>query len=422
MKFELEIARRFAFPSKARHTRPSFITLIAVVGLALGTAALILTLTIVYGFSRVIESKIALFGSHIQVSHASLKEIAFDAQLLSELSAMPNVAAVSPFLQRSVILKSRAPNGEPLLEPALLKGIEPAENVSLIREKLIAGHFLSDTARRHTLPILVGKKLAQRLALSPASEALVIASSTPFDAATPLPQTPELLLQQLRIETATVIGIYETGLAQGFDEAVIFTTLSALQRFVDAPQKISGYEIRTVHFEHVRQTGSELNRRLHSPLVARTIYQLHSSIYAWLSLQKNVVPLLLVMVTIVAAFNVVSTLLIIVLEKSSEIGILMSFGASPKHIQRIFISQAFFIALAGIAAGNVLALVLSLLEKHFHLIPLPAETYYISEAPIFIEPLHYAIVSAVALLIALLASLIPARSASRLNLIDAIRL
>ncbi|MCS7012160.1 MAG: ABC transporter permease [Chloroherpetonaceae bacterium] len=405
-----------------RQTRPSFITLIAVIGLALGTAALILTLTIVYGFSRVIESKIALFGAHIQVSHASLKEMPLDTVVLSEISKVPNVAAVSPFLQRSVILKSRAPNGDPLLEPALLKGIVPTEDVSRICEKVVAGAFLSDSAYRSGLPILIGKKLAQRLALSPQSEALVIASATALDASTVLPQSPEALLEQLRLDNAVVVGIYETGLAQGFDEAVVFTTLPALQRFVGAPKRISGYEVRTVEFEQVRQTGNELNQILRPPLMARTIYQLHSAIYAWLSLQKNVVPLLLVMVTIVAAFNVVSTLLIIVLEKSAEIGVLMSFGASPKHIRRIFVSQAFFIALVGIAAGNALALCLSLLEKHFHLIPLPAETYYISETPIFIEPLHYGVVSITALAIALLASLIPAQSASRLKPIDAIRL
>ncbi|MFN3386439.1 MAG: FtsX-like permease family protein [Candidatus Thermochlorobacter sp.] len=423
MKFEFTIARRFTFPREERHRKPSFITLIAVVGMSVGTAALILTLSIVYGFSQVIESKLSLFGAHLQVSHASLKEIELDTQILSSLSQLENVAAVAPFLQRNVILKSRSNIGEALIEPALIKGILPKDDVSFIHEKVIAGNFLSDSASVK-LPILIGKKLAQRLALSVGSELLVISSTVAISELPPHIhiQRPEELLRQLKIETAQVVGIYETGLAQGFDETMVFTTLPALQRFLDLPQKISGYEARVENFALVRQTADIINHELKAPLIARTIYQLHASIYAWLGLQKNVVPLLLVMVTIVASFNIISTLLITVLEKSKEIGILMSFGASPKHIRRIFISQAFLMSLLGIGIGNALALALSLLEMQFHFIPLPEETYYISQAPIIIEPAHYAIVSIVALVIALLASLVPAQSAARLSPINAIRI
>lgn len=423
MKFEFAIARRFAFPREERHRKPSFIALIAVVGMSVGTSALILTLSIVYGFSQVIESKLALFGAHIQIAHASLKELEMDEQTMSSMSRIENVAAVAPFLQRNVILKSRSDAGDALIEPAALKGILPKDDVSFMREKVIAGDFFSDSASAR-LPILIGKKLAQRLSLAVGSELLVISSTVASDETAPQVQAqrPEELLRQLRIETATVVGIYETGLAQGFDETLVFTTLPALQRFFDAPQKISGYEARVQDFNLVRQTAEVLNRNLKAPLVARTIYQLHASIYAWLGLQKNVVPLLLVMVTIVAAFNIISTLLIIVLEKSAEIGILMSFGASPKHIRRIFISQAFLMSLLGIGVGNALALALSLLEQRFHFIPLPEETYYISQAPIIIEPAHYVVVSLVALVIALLASFIPAQSAARLSPINAIRI
>ncbi len=421
MKFELAIARRFTFPRIERQSKPSFIVFIAVLGISIGTAALILTLSIVYGFSRIIESKLALFGSHIVVTHASLKEFEQDDKTLSEIAQMHNVASAAPFLQRNVILKSRSLSDDPLLEPAVLKGILPTADISSMREKVISGQFLSDSLR-FKIPVLIGKKLAQRLSLSLHSELLVLSSAAAIDALPIQAQHPDELLRLLKLETATIVGIYETGLSQGFDETVVFTTLDALQKFLDVPQRISGYEVRTINFDLVRQTAQELNQALKAPLVARTIYQVHASIYAWLGLQKNVVPLLLVMVTVVAAFNIISTLLIIVLEKSAEIGVLMSFGASPTHIRHIFISQALLMSILGIVFGNALALTLSLLEQRFHFIPLPEETYYISEAPIIIEPIHYAVVSALALLISLLASLIPAHSASRLNPVNAIRL
>ncbi len=421
MTFELTIARRFTFPRAERQSKPSFIVFIAVAGISVGTAALILTLSIVYGFSRIIESKLALFGSHIVVTHASLKEFAKDDNILSEISQMPNVASVAPFLQRNVILKSRSLSGEPLLEPAMLKGILPEADISSMREKVIMGQFLSDSLR-FKIPVLIGKKLAQRLSLTLHSELLVLSSAVAIDALPIHAEHPDELLRLLKLETATVVGIYETGLSQGFDETAVFTTLDALQKFLEMPRRVSGYEVRTANFDLVGQTAHDLNQHLKAPLVARTIYQVHASIYAWLGLQKNVVPLLLVMVTIVAAFNIISTLLIIVLEKSAEIGVLMSFGASSTHIRRIFISQAFLMSILGIAFGNALALGLSLLELRFHFIPLPEETYYISQAPIIIEPLHYAVVSMIALIISLLASLIPAHSAARLNPVHAIRL
>jgi lipoprotein-releasing system permease protein len=216
LTFELTIARRFTFPRAERQSKPSFIVFIAVAGISVGTAALILTLSIVYGFSRIIESKLALFGSHIVVTHASLKEFAKDDNILSEISQMPNVASVAPFLQRNVILKSRSLSGEPLLEPAMLKGILPEADISSMREKVIMGQFLSDSLR-FKIPVLIGKKLAQRLSLTLHSELLVLSSAVAIDALPIHAEHPDELLRLLKLETATVVGIYETGLSQGFD-------------------------------------------------------------------------------------------------------------------------------------------------------------------------------------------------------------
>lgn len=178
------------------------------------------------------------------------------------------------------------------------------------------------------------------------------------------------LLKSMRVETATVVGIYETGLSQGFDDAIVFTTLSSAQVFLDMPEMISGYEIAVKEIDLVGETAGELDAIIGFPMYARTIYQIYQNIFVWLRFQENIIPLLLISVTVVAAFNVISTLLIIVLEKSREIGVVMSFGASDKQVKTIFISQSLLMAGVGIAIGNALALTLSIAEKSLHLISL----------------------------------------------------
>jgi lipoprotein-releasing system permease protein len=156
-------------------------------------------------------------------------------------------------------------------------------------------------------------------------------------------------------------------------------------------------------------------------MYARTIYQIYQNIFVWLRFQENIIPLLLISVTVVAAFNVISTLLIIVLEKSREIGVVMSFGASDKQVKTIFISQSLLMAGVGIAIGNALALTLSIAEKSLHLISLSEETYFISNVAIAIKPINYFAISCFTVLVCWLASLIPSSVAAKLNPVEALR-
>ncbi|MFN3345291.1 MAG: FtsX-like permease family protein [Chloroherpetonaceae bacterium] len=419
MKFELTIARRFLFPQREKEHKPTFISTIATGGIALGTAALILTLSIVQGFSDEIRNKIIGFGSHIHLVKIGGGVVKYDSVIAIKTSKIQNILSLSPFLQKDIILKSA--NGASLLEPALLKAVVPQTDNSFIRNKIISGAYFGDSSQA-TLPLLLGKKLAQKLALKVGDELLVIATTKSLAQENMHTEmNAKNLLKSMRIETAKVVGIYETGLSQGFDDAVAFTTLSSAQVFLDMPEMISGYEFVVQDIDLLGETAKELDATVGFPMYARTIFQIYQNIFVWLRFQENIIPLLLVSVTIVAAFNVISTLLIIVLEKGREIGVVMSFGASGKQIKTIFISQSLLMALIGMAIGNGLALLLSVAEKSLHLISLSEETYFISNVAIAIKPVNYVMISVFTLLVCWLASLVPSGVAAKLNPIQAIR-
>lgn len=419
MKVEITIARRFLFPQRGKEYKPTFISVIAVGGIALGTAALILTLSIVQGFSDEIRNKIIGFGSHIHMVKVGGDWVKYDSVIAKNIKQIQNTASVSAFLQKDVVLKSA--NGASRLEPALLKAVEPLTDNSFIRNKLISGAYFADSSQA-TLPLLLGKKLAQRLALKVGDELLMIATTKSLaDEEQRREMNVQSLLKSMHITTATVVGIYETGLSQGFDDVVAFTTLSSAQAFFEMPEMISGYELTVKDIDRLEETVRELESIVGFPMYARSIFQIYQSIFVWLRFQENIIPLLLISVTIVAAFNVISTLLIIVLEKSREIGVVMSFGASGKQVKTIFVSQAVLMAVVGIVIGNGLSLLLSIAEKSLHLISLSEETYFISNVAITIKPMNYLMISIFTVLVCWLASLIPASVSAKLNPIEAIR-
>ncbi len=420
MKFEFTIARRFLFPQREREHKPTFISAIATGGIALGTVALILTLSIVQGFSDEIRNKIIGFGSHIHLVKVGGDFVKYDSVIAIKTQQIQNVASCSPFLQKDIILKSVS--GASRLEPALLKAVVPQTDNSFICDKITAGAYFPDSLKA-TFPLLLGKKLAQKLALKVGDKLLVIATTKSFaeEKEMRVEMNAKSLLKSMRVETATVVGIYETGLSQGFDDAIALTTLSSAQGFFDMPEMISGYEITVKEIDFVGETARELDASIGFPMYARTIYQIYQNIFVWLRFQENIIPLLLISVTIVAAFNVISTLLIIVLEKGREIGVVMSFGASGKQIKTIFIAQSLLMALVGIAIGNGLAFLLSIAEKSLHLISLSEETYFISNVAITIKPMNYVVISSFTVLVCWLASLIPSSVAAKLNPVQAIR-
>ena len=414
MKTELYIARRFAFKPRSS-SKPTFIVFISVAGIALGTAALILTLSIVKGFSTQIENKLIGFSSHFQLRQAQgnlFFPIPADTIRLNDIE---NISSVTPFLEKNIVLRSKGKDAE-TVRPARLKGVVREKPPAFLEQSIVEGGWFGEPDPS-SMQVLVGKPLAESLNLLPGSRLMVISASK--ESSGSLIQASDdivELLSALDIELATVRGIYETGLNEGFDDYMVIADLEAMQRFFNKGRNlVSGYEVMVHDLTKLDSTTIEAIGLFGYPFYGYTVFERYANLFEWLKLQENITPLLIITITVVAVFNIISTLLVLIIEKTREIGMLGALGLVPGKISGIFLSQAFLIALAGVALGNLLAFGLSVFELHFQLIALPQKNYFIKHVPIQIELFDYVMVSCVVVLLTLVFAFVPARVAASLK-------
>ncbi len=413
MKQEFYIARRFAFKHRSA-TRPTFIVVIAIVGIAVGTAALILTLSIVNGFSAAIEGKLTGFHSHVQLrkSDGSL----FNAYRgdIDRLEALEHVETAEPFIEYPLLLRSATTGGYTTM-PGLLKGIrtDPGSG-AFLRQHLVEGEWL-DAHNSGDLRILVGRSLATSLGIGVGNRLLLL-SRIGGDGMFRHSDDILDLLSGLDLKIATVQGIFQTGLTEGFDDYMVLAPLSAVQhKYLSGEDRLSGYELRVDTRACIDKVADDAARLFGQQFHTYTVYERFSNLFEWLRLQENITPVLIITITVVAVFNIISTLLVLFIEKTREVGMLMALGLKPGSIRGIFLSQGMFIAFFGILAGNLLALFLSLLELRYHFITLPEQSYFIQHVPIMLEPHYYMQVSLFVAVLTLGFAFVPARVASRLK-------
>jgi lipoprotein-releasing system permease protein len=414
MKTELYLARRFAFKARSR-TKPTFIVMASVVGIAVGTAALILTLSIVSGFASIIEGKLIRFTSHLQVRQPDdrlFPETRFD---LERLRGTKGIVSASPFLEMNVMLRSkgRGPVEETVV-PALVRGITDEEAARFLGSARTAA-VLEPGIKEGEMQLILGKSMAETMGVKQGDRIMIVGlgkggRTSGFDSRDSIVE----LLSNLDLEVARVAGIYETGLNEGFDDIIVFAGLRALQERYH-PGLITGYEANVADLRALPAVSSAVYGEMGYPFYTYTVYERYANLFEWLKLQKNVMPLLIVTITVVAVFNIVSTLLVLIIEKTREIGMLSALGLRPGGISAVFMAQAFMISLVGIVSGNLLALGLSLFELRFHLISLPEKSYFIKHVPLQVNPADYLLVSAGVALLTLLFAYLPSRVAASLK-------
>ena len=414
MRTELYIARRFAFKPRSL-SRPTFIVTASVLGIAIGTAALILTLSIVSGFASIIEGKLITFTSHLQVRQPDDRLFPETRRDLELLRQNKGIVSASPFLEMNVMLRSHAAEkvGD-VVAPAVVRGVTADEASRFARG---AGGSFPALQRTPSgpLPIMIGKSMAETLGVK-AGDRIMIVALGKGSAPSSINGNESVvdLLSNLDLEVATVAGIYETGLTEGFDDVIAFADLRSLQQRYH-PGMVSGYEANVSDLRKLPAISASVAGSLGYPFYTYTVYERYANLFEWLKLQKNVMPLLIVTITVVAVFNIVSTLLVLIIEKTKEIGMLSALGLAPGRISAIFMGQAFMISLVGIGIGDLIAISLSLFEQRFHLISLPEKSYFIKHVPILISSFDYLIVSTGVALLVLLFAFIPSRVAASLK-------
>lgn len=403
MSYAKFIARRYLH-SRRNAGFVSFISGIATFGVTLGTATLIIALSVLGGFEREITEKVVGFTSHVQIlgfQNQALKHYEANASLIER--SFPSVKSVAPFVAKEALIRSKEG-----VDGILLKGIDPQRDNSTTRRYIVTGTY--DLVREQAaLPkLVVGKKLAARLALNVGDRATVFGVGRIVDPG------------QSRVMQFRVSGIYESGMAE-YDDVYAFTDLADAQTLFQYPESVSGYDLLLTNIDSAASVALNVQDLLGYPHYGRTVFESYRNLFSWIDLQKKPVPIILGLIIIVATVNIVGTLLMMVLDKTREIGILRSMGATRWGITTIFLRQGFTIALTGTLFGNVLAFGLCFAQKEFRFFSLPSDIYFMTSVPVLLRPEYFILVSFISIALCMLSSLIPARLASGVRPVNAIR-
>lgn len=402
MSYTSFIARRYF--KAGRKGFLSFISTIAITGVALGTAALIIALTVLGGFEKEITEKVIGFTSHVQVSgyrNTSLPNYLSNTKRIEESS--PLIKAVQPFLSREALIRSRE-----AVDGILLKGIDPIKDFSTVRKYIVSGTYDISAPVQGMPPIVVGRKLASRLMLTIGDKVSVFGTGDAGE------------VGRMRVVQFRVAGIYESGMAD-YDDIYAFTSLKDAQILFQYGQSVSGYDIMLTDIDSADAVAGNIQQLLGYPHYARTVFQNYRNLFSWIELQKKPIPIILGLIIIVATVNIIGTLLMVVLGKTKEIGVLKSLGATKKGIVSLFLRQGLWIGMIGILAGNLFAFTLCYAEMRFRFLSLPSDIYFMTSVPILLRPEFFVVVSVISLLLCGICSLIPAWLASRIDPIRAIR-
>jgi lipoprotein-releasing system permease protein len=286
----------------------------------------------------------------------------------------------------------------------LFKGVDESGDVTDIRTYVNKGSYDLATDSSGLPGIVIGADLAKTLDVDINS---VLTAYTIQGLPSPL-NSPEI--KQFRLS-----GIYQTGIGQ-FDEALALVSRPHAQKLFQIPgEKASAMEIRLKDQSQITSFGEKLDEDLQFPYFTETIYDRYYSIFAWVDLQEQTIPFVISVMIIVAAFNLIGTVLMMVLERTRDIGILKTMGAGDKSIRGIFLLEGLFVALAGLLIGISLSLFFAWVQTTYHLIPLSEQNYYMAYAPVEPHLLDFVLVAGVTLVLCALASWLPARIASKTN-------
>lgn len=411
--FERFIAFRYLWGAEGREEGRSFlrfITYVAIGGVALGVAALLLALAIVRGFSQEIEDKIVGFGAHVQVmSYVRDQPLKKASSLRTELSKLKGVSRVVPVVERPILLRQ----SEEGVDGVVLLGVDQAP--TYLEERVEAGEFSLRNGEDGLPPLVVGKELATRLGLAVGQRVTAFALRESSSKGSSLGVEPP------RVKQFRIAGIYDTSL-KNIDDVYVFSTISTVRRLGNLRSgSVSRFNLTVRNPSTIDSLATRIEDTFGFPIAARTVYEQYAGLFAWVNLQKNIIPLVIGVIVVVAAFNIIGILLMLILEKTREIGILQSLGASGPSLKRLFLILGVLIGVVGTGIGASVAFGLALIQQRFEVIPLPAEAYYMTSAPIQLNPLDFLVVSLVTVALCAGAAYVPARVAARIEPVRAIR-
>jgi lipoprotein-releasing system permease protein len=406
--------------AKRRQTFISIITGICVVGIAAGVWLIITVLSVMNGFEQTWREEIIGNRAHFTV-HSRLGPFSDYEEVLATVESLPDVVSASPFIDADGMV--RGPAGE--IMAVRLRGIDPSRvaTVTDLSEDIIEGSvealLPSATPAGEPPAILVGSRLARTIGVVLGDSMLLV---SPFGG----PQTP--LGPAPRLQKFTVAGIFESSFFQ-YDEVYTYVNLAAAQEFRRDPNVVDGIEARTTDYYRSRAAGEQVEQALGFPFYSRDWKEFFPAFFQALKSERVMMFMLLTMIMVVAAFSIVSTLVMMIMEKSSDIAILKAMGAEDASIERIFAIEGTLIGLVGTAIGVVAGIsvtarigwVQQRIESVLGFDALPASVYQVSTLPSQLDAGQIAIAVGLAMVLSLGATLLPSRQGARIDPVEALR-
>ncbi|MDD5361078.1 MAG: ABC transporter permease [Ignavibacteria bacterium] len=403
MNYKFFIAKRYLF-SKKDSKFVSFITYIAILGVTLGVAVLIIAISILSGFETEMRNKVAGLISHIQIQSFKPEGVAgYEDAIKLIKENIPETRGISAYAQKEGIIRYKEN-----VEGVMLKGIIPESDLSSARFKIISGEYNVSPIDTIFSRLVIGNKLAQKMNIKIGAKVIIFGLK-----GIPSPLNPP------KIKQFIISGIYESGL-NDYDDIIIYSDLKTTQSLFNFGNYVSGIEMNVEDINKVEDTVLKLKTLLGYPFYPRSLFKLFKGLFTWVELQKAPTPIILGLIIIVATFNIIGTLLMLVLEKTHSIGILKALGASNNDVMKIFVMDGLIIGVIGIVLGNVIGLGLSMLELKYKFFSLP-EFYYMKSVPILIIPEYVVLISLMTFVLVFLATVLPSYLASKFDPVKSLR-
>lgn len=406
LNFEFFIAKGILTKDKSNFSWP--IVRLSIISIALGLAVMIIAVAVTTGFKGAITDKVIGFGSHIQITSFNLNRsyetspILIDQPFYPGLSDSAGIRHIQVFATKSGLIKT-----SDQIQGIILKGIWTDYDWSFFRDKIVEGKPVVIDPENLTDEVMISRKIANRLNLSLGEDVRVYFVN------------PDELSPRGR--RFTIAGIYETGLEE-FDDLYLLGDMRHVQRLNNwNSNEISGFEVFVNDYRDLDRMAEMVYSIVGYDLNATSIREMFPQIFEWLNLQDMNVIIILTLMIAVAAINMISTLLILILEKTNMIGVLKALGAGNRSVRRIFLYNASFIIGRGLLYGNLIGISLALIQQHFQLLKLDQESYYVPFVPIQLDILPVILLNIGTLALCLLFLLIPSYVIMRISPVKAIR-
>ncbi|MBD3615980.1 MAG: ABC transporter permease [Gracilimonas sp.] len=396
MKFEWYLALRYFKGSRKSSGFLSFIKYMSIAGIAIGAAGLLIALSIVHGFKSTINGKIMDFAPHVTVNTFINRPIHRADTLLTHLDRYPEIKSKQVVVQGQVMIQTKDQ-----VTGTTLKGVDLQKPEFGVGNYITRGEYNLEPDSAGMPGIVLGSQLVEQLQADIGS---VITVYT-IEGIPSLINSPEI--KQFRLT-----GIYETGIDLFDDVFAMVDRQYARDLFKYSETQANAIEIRLHDDSEILAFKEKLDQTVIFPFFNETIYTVFGNIFAWVELQENMIPLVISGMIVVAAFNLIGAILMMVLERTRDIGILKTIGSKSKMIRRIFLMEGLMVAGVGLIIGITISLLFYFLQVNYQIIPLSQENYYMSYAPVEPQAIDFIIVSIVTIILSGLASWFPARIAA----------